>query len=101
MSAILHSIITSIENDRIKNIIYIWKLQKNIQKNIDKINESIRIFNFFTPRVSLFVQQMNKIKRPDRWPDTTTDMDTCANDSGDAQVRNAHIGRASTPLRRT
>ena len=65
MSAILHSIITSIENDRIKNIIYIWKLQKNIQKNIDKINESIRIFNFFTPRVSLFVQQMNKIKHND------------------------------------
>ena len=62
MSAVLHSIITSIENDRIKNIIYIWKSKKNIQENIDKINESIKIFKFFTPKVSLFVQQMNKIK---------------------------------------
>ena len=49
MSAILLFFITSIENDRIKNIIYIWKLHKNIQKNIDKINESIKLFKFFTP----------------------------------------------------
>lgn len=62
MSAILHSIVTSIENDRLKSIIYIWRLQKNIRKNIDKINESITIFKYFTPKISLFLQQMNKIR---------------------------------------
>ena len=64
MSAI-YSIVTSIENDRIKSIIYIWRLQKNIRKNIDKINESIIIFKYFTPKISLFVQQMNKIRCKD------------------------------------
>ena len=65
MVAILHSFITSIENDRIRNIIYIWKLQTDIQNNINKINESVKIFKYFTPKISLFVQQMNKIKRND------------------------------------
>ena len=64
MSAILYSIVTSIENDNKRYYIYL-RLQKNIRKNIEKINESITIFKYFTPKISLFLQQMNKIRYND------------------------------------
>ena len=49
MSAILHCIVVGIENDRISNMIKIWRWQKDVDRNkknvISDLNKFIRVLN--------------------------------------------------------
>ena len=63
MVAILHSIITDIENKRIKEKILVWQWKKNNELFRKIINEHINIFFYFRPRVSIFKKHMDRLKK--------------------------------------
>ena len=65
MVAIIHCIITEIENNKIRSILLNWQSKKNISKYNKLIFEKIKIFKYFTPRISLYISHLEKIKKQD------------------------------------
>ncbi len=63
MVAIIHCIITDLVNNLIRKKILIWQSKKNISKNHKLILEKIKIFKYFTPKVSLYLYHLKKIKK--------------------------------------
>lgn len=61
MIAVLHCLITDIENTRIRYNLLIWRSKKNFSKFNKLILEQINIFKYFTPRVSLYLSHKKKI----------------------------------------
>ena len=63
MVAVLHCIITEIENNRIKSKLLIWQQNKNLYKYCNSLFEKIKLFKFFSHKVSLFKDHLNKIEK--------------------------------------